>query len=150
MPVSINQALIEKYNEPLAFADDPLLVYLIDASVYVFRAWYARGMDTRDAEGNPTNALYGFARMLGDLVERKRPGYIAVAFDESFGSNHRHALLPSYKANRDPAPPDLVLQFERSHLPAGYGAPFEVRQLELNDQSRMAPLESRESAGRAR
>lgn len=44
----------------------------------------------------------------------------------------------------------LVLQFERSHLPAGYGAPFEVRQLELNDQSRMAPLESRESAGRAR
>lgn len=44
----------------------------------------------------------------------------------------------------------LVLQFDRSHLPAGYGAPFEVRQLELNDQSRMAPLESRESAGRAR
>lgn len=44
----------------------------------------------------------------------------------------------------------LVLQFDRGHLPAGYGAPFEVRQLELNDQSRMAPLESRESAGRAR
>ncbi len=44
----------------------------------------------------------------------------------------------------------LVLQFDRSHLPAGYGAPFEVRQLELHDQSRMAPLESRESAGRAR
>ena len=44
----------------------------------------------------------------------------------------------------------LVLQFDRSHLPQGYGAPFEVRQLELNDQSRMAPLESRESAGRAR
>lgn len=44
----------------------------------------------------------------------------------------------------------LVLQFERSHLPAGYGAPFEVRQLELNDQSRMAPLESRERAGLAR
>jgi len=44
----------------------------------------------------------------------------------------------------------LVLQFDRSHLPVGYGAPFEVRQLELNDQSRMAPLESRESAGRMR
>jgi hypothetical protein len=44
----------------------------------------------------------------------------------------------------------LVLQFDQAHLPKGYGAPFEVRQLELRDQSRMAPLESRESAGRAR
>ncbi len=44
----------------------------------------------------------------------------------------------------------LVLQFDRSHLPQGYGAPFEVRQLMLNDQSRMAPLESRERAGIAR
>jgi hypothetical protein len=44
----------------------------------------------------------------------------------------------------------LVLQFDRAHLPAGYGAPFEVRQLELHDQSRMAPLESRESSGRVR
>jgi hypothetical protein len=38
----------------------------------------------------------------------------------------------------------LVLAFQRAHLPAGYGAPFEVRDLELNDQGRMAPLESRE------
>ncbi len=44
----------------------------------------------------------------------------------------------------------LVLQFNRAHLPQGYGAPFEVRQLELNDQSRMAQLESRERAGVAR
>ena len=44
----------------------------------------------------------------------------------------------------------LVLQFDRTHLPQGYGAPYEVRQLELNDQSRMAPLESRERAGVAR
>ncbi|MFZ2753736.1 MAG: DUF4785 domain-containing protein [Lysobacteraceae bacterium] len=44
----------------------------------------------------------------------------------------------------------LVLQFDRAHLPQGYGAPFEVRELKLNDQSRMAPLESRERAGIAR
>ncbi len=37
----------------------------------------------------------------------------------------------------------LVLDFDRNHLPAGYGAPFEVRQLELHDQTRMAPLEIR-------
>ena len=43
-----------------------------------------------------------------------------------------------------PGTATLVLAFPRAHLPAGYGAPFEVRDLELNDQGRMAPLESRE------
>ena len=47
-----------------------------------------------------------------------------------------------------PGSGDLVLAFDRTHLPAGYGAPFELRQLELNDQSRMAPVERRERAAR--
>ena len=42
----------------------------------------------------------------------------------------------------------LTLQFDRTHLPQGYRAPFEVRHLELNDQSRMAPLERRERAAK--
>ena len=42
----------------------------------------------------------------------------------------------------------LVLQFARAHLPSGYGAPFEVRQLELNDQGRMAPIEVRARGAR--
>lgn len=42
----------------------------------------------------------------------------------------------------------LVLQFARAHVPAGYGAPFEVRQLELNDQGRMAPIEARARGAR--
>ena len=42
----------------------------------------------------------------------------------------------------------LVLTFDRSHVPSGYGAPYEVRDLELNDQTRMAPLESRSRAVR--
>lgn len=42
----------------------------------------------------------------------------------------------------------LVLQFAKAHVPRGYGAPYEVRQLELNDQSRMAPLESRARGAR--
>lgn len=40
----------------------------------------------------------------------------------------------------------LALAFDRSHVPTGFGAPFEVRQLELNDQTRLAPLERREQA----
>jgi DNA polymerase I len=87
------------------------VVYLIDASVYIFRAWYSLPPDLADADGQPTHALYGFARFLSDLLERKRPDYVAVAFDASHGSCFRNTLYPAYKANRDPAPPELARQF---------------------------------------
>jgi DNA polymerase-1 len=87
------------------------VVYLIDASVYIFRAWYSLPPDLADAEGRPTHALYGFARFLGDLLERRQPRYVAVAFDASHGRCFRNTLYPAYKANRDPAPPELARQF---------------------------------------
>ncbi|HTQ35509.1 MAG TPA: 5'-3' exonuclease H3TH domain-containing protein [Steroidobacteraceae bacterium] len=89
------------------------MIFLVDASVYVFRAYYSMPPDLRDTDGNPVHALYGFARFLGDLIERARPEYIAVAFDASLASSFRNRIYPAYKANRDPAPPDLLLQFER-------------------------------------
>jgi len=89
------------------------VIFLIDASVYVFRAYYSLPPDLRDADGNPVHALYGFARFLGDLIERARPEYMAVAFDASLASSFRNQIYPPYKANREPAPPDLLLQFER-------------------------------------
>ena len=89
------------------------MVYLIDASVYVFRAYYSMPPDMRDGEGNPVHALYGFARFIGDLLERVRPEYIAVAFDASLSSSFRNQIFPPYKAHRDAAPLDLLLQFER-------------------------------------
>jgi len=87
------------------------VVYLIDASVYVFRAWHSLPPDIVDREGNPTQALYGFARFLSDLIERRQPRYVAVAFDESHGSCFRHKLYPPYKANREAAPEALKRQF---------------------------------------
>ena len=87
------------------------VVYLIDASVYVFRAWHSMPPDLADRQGNPTHALYGFARFLSDLLERRRPQYVAVAFDESHGQSFRHKLYPPYKANRDAAPEELKRQF---------------------------------------
>lgn len=89
------------------------MVYLIDASVYVFRAYYSMPPDMRDSGGNSVHAVYGFARFLGDLLERVRPEYVGVAFDGSLATSFRNRIYPAYKANRDPAPPDLVLQFER-------------------------------------
>jgi 5'-3' exonuclease len=87
------------------------VVYLIDASVYVFRAWYSLPPELRDADGNPTHALYGFARFLADLIEKRRPRYLGVAFDESLGGGYRERLYPAYKANREPAPEELKRQF---------------------------------------
>jgi DNA polymerase-1 len=88
------------------------VVYLIDASVYIFRAWYSMPPELADASGQPTQALYGFARFLGELLERRQPRYVGVAFDSGLGSCFRHTLYPAYKANREAAPPELKRQFE--------------------------------------
>jgi DNA polymerase-1 len=85
--------------------------YLIDASVYVFRAYYSMPDDMVDDSGNPVNALYGFCRFLGDFMEQVRPEHIAVLFDESLSKSFRTEIYPQYKANRDPAPPELKRQF---------------------------------------
>lgn len=89
------------------------MVYLIDASVYVFRAYYSLPPDMVDPDGHPVHALFGFARFLGDLIERARPQYLAVAFDESLTHSFRNRIDPQYKANREPAPEDLKQQFLR-------------------------------------
>ncbi|MEO5629502.1 MAG: 5'-3' exonuclease H3TH domain-containing protein [Thermomonas sp.] len=86
-------------------------LYLVDASMYVFRAWHSIPDEFHDADGWPTNAVQGFARFLLDLLERERPSHIAIAFDEALDSCFRNALYPAYKANRDPAPPELKRQF---------------------------------------
>ena len=87
------------------------MIYLIDASVYVFRAYYSMPPDMTDRDGQPAHATFGFARFLGDLIERSKPRYIAVAFDESLTTSFRNEIYPAYKANREPPPADLKLQF---------------------------------------
>ena len=86
-------------------------LHLVDASLYVFRAWHSMPDEFHDADGWPTNAVHGFARFLLELLERERPGHVVVAFDEALDSCFRNALYPAYKANRDPAPPELRRQF---------------------------------------
>jgi DNA polymerase-1 len=90
------------------------LIYLIDASVYVFRAYHSLPPDMADRDGNPAHAVFGFARMLGDLIERARPKYMAVAFDQrTVAKCFRNRLYPPYKAHRDPAPAGLQYQLGR-------------------------------------
>jgi 5'-3' exonuclease len=89
----------------------PTVLYLVDASVFIFRAYYSVPIEFVDRDGNPVNAVHGFARFLGDLLERESPGHIAVAFDESLEQSYRNEIYPAYKANREPAPAELKRQF---------------------------------------
>lgn len=83
-------------------------VYLIDGSAYVYRAYHAiRNLSS--SKGMPTNAVFGFARMLIKLMEDKAPEYLAICFDMK-GPTFRHEMYPDYKANRPPMPEDMVLQ----------------------------------------
>jgi 5'-3' exonuclease len=88
------------------------LIFLVDASVYVFRAFHSQLPDMVDGDGNPVHAVFGFARFLGDLMERIRPRYIGVAFDQRLATSYRNRIYPAYKANREPTPAGLPRQFE--------------------------------------
>jgi DNA polymerase I len=65
-----------------------------------------------DGDGNPVHAVFGFARFLGDLMERIRPCFIGVAFDQRLTTSYRNRIYPAYKANREPTPAGLARQFE--------------------------------------
>jgi DNA polymerase I len=85
--------------------------YLVDASLYVFRAWHSIPPDFTDVDGHPVNAVHGFTRFLLDLLERAKPTHAAICFDESLTSSFRNAIYPEYKANRELPPDELVRQF---------------------------------------
>jgi len=83
-------------------------IYLIDGSAYVYRAYHAIS-HLSNSSGLPTNAVFGFTRMLIKLIEDKKPQYLVMVFD-SKGPTFRHEKYSKYKANRPPMPDDLVVQ----------------------------------------
>jgi len=106
-------------------ASPPL--YLVDASIYVFRAWHSLPDSFVDRDGEPVNAVHGFFRFLLELLEREQPVHIAVAFDESLEGSFRNTIYPPYKANREPAPEALKRQFRHCQaLTAALGLPLLV------------------------
>jgi 5'-3' exonuclease len=85
--------------------------YLVDASIYVFRAWFTLPETLTDRESRPVNAVYGFTDFVHRLLTEARPARLAFAFDESLISSHRNTIYPDYKANREEAPLELKHQF---------------------------------------
>ena len=87
-------------------------VYLIDASIYIFRAYYSVPDNLFNDDGQPINALHGFAGFLAAFLDEVKPQHLAVVFDESLTSSFRNAIYPDYKANREPPPDELKQQFQ--------------------------------------
>jgi len=88
-------------------------LYLVDGSAYIFRA-YHRLPPLTNPEGTPVGAVYGYTTMLwklaDDLDAAEGPTHLAVILDKS-GYSFRNEIYDQYKANRPPAPEDLVPQF---------------------------------------
>jgi len=94
---------------PEAGAND--VVYLVDLSGYVFRAYHALP-PLSSSRGEPTHAVLGTVNMLQKVVGEKRPHMLAVAMD-SKGRNFRYDVDARYKATRPLPPPDLSQQMAR-------------------------------------
>lgn len=90
--------------------DSESVTYLIDASIYIFRAWFGIPDQFFDSQGRPMNAVYGYLRFLLRFLKQAAPVQVVVAFDESLSCGFRHRLYPPYKANR--ALPDADLAFQ--------------------------------------
>ncbi len=91
-------------------------LYLIDGYGFVFRAYHSLPPMSRN-DGTPTNAVYGFTNMLLTLKQRainEGASKILIAFDAG-SKTFRNDIYPEYKANRPPAPEDLIPQFPLIH-----------------------------------
>ena len=86
------------------------MLYLIDSSIYIFRAWFSIPDTMVDRDGRPVNAVYGFARFLCDVLGSEQPSHIAATFDESLTTSFRNEIYPAYKGNRELPPPELEYQ----------------------------------------
>ena len=101
---------------------------LIDGHSMAYRAFFALPVDNfKTSEGQPTNAVYGFASMLINLIKEEKPTHIAIAFDVS-RKTFRTEKFPEYKANRASTPDEFRSQM--SHINEMVDC-FAIRHFEL-------------------
>lgn len=105
-------SLVESYINNFLYLNVTDNVYLVDSSIYVFRAWFTIPDHIVNKANEPVNAVYGFADFVFQFLQQAKPQYVGFAFDESLTTSFRNELYPEYKANREPAPEELKRQFK--------------------------------------
>jgi DNA polymerase-1 len=114
-------------------------LYLIDGHALAYRTYFAltaAGTNTGrwvTKSGEPTAGTYGFTAVLFNILEDKKPDYLAVSFD--VGATFRDALFPDYKGTRAKMPDDLHVQIKRIHeIVAAFNIPIlEAEGFEADD-----------------
>ena len=86
-------------------------LFLVDSSIYVFRAWYGPERERVNRQQQPNQAFVGFSDFVYRLLTEQAPQWLVFAFDESRSKSSRKEIYPDYKANRSPAPQELRRQF---------------------------------------
>ena len=127
-------------------------LHLIDGSAFIFRAYHALPPLTRKSDGLPVGAVSGFCNMLQRYIDGNSGGdvtHVAVIFDYS-GKSFRNDMYDLYKANRPPAPEDLVPQFPltREATRAFNIACHEIEGFEADDIIATLACRAREAGGR--
>lgn len=87
----------------------PDRLFIIDGSAFAYRSYFAIRTGLSDSKGRPTNAVYGFTRVLLKTVREHKPSHLIVVFDAP-GKTFRDDWYPAYKATRPPTPEDLIVQ----------------------------------------
>lgn len=86
-------------------------LFLVDSSIFVFRAWYGPEPERINLQRQPNQAFVGFSDFVYRLLTEQAPSRVVFAFDESLAQSARKTIYPDYKANRSPAPEELKRQF---------------------------------------
>jgi DNA polymerase-1 len=84
-------------------------LFLIDGTAFAYRSFFAIKSGLTDSKGRPTNAVFGFTRVLLKILREQDPSHIAVVFDAK-GKTFRNEMYPDYKAHRPPTPQELIDQ----------------------------------------
>src|SRR5690348_18362147 len=87
-------------------------LYLIDASMYVFRAWHSMPGAFFDVDGHPVNAVHGFARFRWVFAKGRAPGPFFPAFDMAVPPSSGKASFPPSKANATPRKSKCTPRFD--------------------------------------
>lgn len=87
-------------------------LYLVDSSIYIFKAWFALPDTLVNSDGYPNNAFLGFTDFVYQFLQMEKPSQLVFTFDESLKHSERKQIYPEYKANREQAPQELKRQFK--------------------------------------
>src|SRR5215212_6214098 len=91
----------------------PKTFYIIDGHAHIYRAYFAPFRDLTGPNGEPTKATFVFTQRLLNLIEQRKPDYLAMVIDSGDESVFRKEIYPEYKSTRQERPSDFFPQEQR-------------------------------------